>query len=325
MGLAARHGRDKLTLVLSERLAHLGAWIEQLVAESTGKNGKAIIPVDREPLGEPSSYGDDRFFVHVRSRESKGGVTESEAEQKIEALAAAGHPIVSIDVSDVLDLGQEFFRWEIATAVAGAVIGVNPFDQPDVEASKIATRKLTSEYEKTGRFPEESSFFEERDVRLFSDDANASALRSSARDPSLVGLLGAHLDRLRPGDYFAVLAYVKRSEEHESILRSLCLDVRDKKGVAACLGFGPRFLHSTGQAYKGGPKSGVFLQVTSDDAEDIDVPGKDYSFGAVKTAQSLGDFQVLIDRERRALRAHVSADVIAGLTEIRNAVAVALA
>jgi transaldolase / glucose-6-phosphate isomerase len=241
-------------------------------------------------------------------------------------LETAGHPVVRITVADIYDLGQEFFRWEIATAVAGSIIGINAFNQPDVEASKIATRNLTSAYEKTGSLPAEAPILETDGVKLFTDDANAAALAKAAgNDRSLGAYLKAHLNRLGAGDYFALLAYVQMNEKHEQQLQGMRHRVRDKKTVATCLGFGPRFLHSTGQAYKGGPNSGVFLQVTCDDAVDVPVPGQKYTFGIVKAAQARGDFQVLAERKRRALRVHLGSDVSAGLTKLAAAIEQALA
>jgi hypothetical protein len=228
---------------------------------------------------------------------------------------------VRIAVSDTYTLGQEFFRWEIATAVAGSILGINAFNQPDVEASKIVTKQLTSEYESTGSLPPEKPILEEAGFKLFTDDKNASDLSHAVgSDRSLKNYLGAHLARLGTGDYFALLAYVEMNAEHESLLQNLRMTVRDRKRVATCLGFGPRFLHSTGQAYKGGPNSGVFLQITCDDAQDLPVPGQKYTFGVVKAAQARGDFQVLADRKRRALRVHLGSDVNAGLTKLTELV-----
>ena len=230
-----------------------------------------------------------------------------------------------ITLPDIYDLGQEFFRWEIATAVAGSIIGINAFNQPDVEASKIETRKLTEEYEKTGSLPAESPFFEERGIKLFTDEKNAAALKQSLQGTAtLVGYLRAHLNRIKAGDYFALLAYIERNATHQTQLQTMRHAVRDKKHVATCLGFGPRFLHSTGQAYKGGPNSGVFLQITCDDAADLPVPGQKYTFGIVKAAQARGDFQVLADRNRRALRVHLRADLADGLNKLQAAIQQAL-
>ena len=219
-------------------------------------------------------------------------------------------------MSNIYDLGQEFFRWEMATAVAGSIIGINPFDQPDVEASKVATRELTAQYEQAGSLPAEAPIFEGAGIKLFADERNATALAQAAGDRSLAGYLKAHLARLKAGDYFALLAYLEMNDAHEQILQSARQAVRDRKRVATCLGFGPRFLHSTGQAYKGGPNTGVFLQVTCEDAIDLPVPAQKYTFGTVKAAQARGDFQVLAERGRRALRVHLGVDVGAGLATL---------
>jgi len=316
LGTAAKSGRDKVTIVTSPGISDLGAWLEQLLAESTGKQGKGIIPVDREELGPPEFYGNDRIFAYVRL----GGAADSAQDAKIAVLEEAGHPVVRISVADTYDLGQEFFRWEVATAVAGSIIGINAFNQPDVEASKVATRNLTAEYEKRGSLPEEKPFFEEAGIKLFTDDKNADALaKASGSDKSLAGYLRAHLNRLTSNDYFALLAYIQMNSDHISRLQELRHLLRDKRHNATCVGFGPRFLHSTGQAYKGGPNSGVFLQITCDDAADLPVPGQKYTFGVVKAAQARGDFQVLAERGRRALRVHLGKDLQAGLVVLQAA------
>ena len=321
LGAAANAGRDKVTMITSPGISDLGAWLEQLLAESTGKIGKGIIPVDKEHLTTPDIYGNDRVFVYVRLESGP----DADQDAKVAAIEKAGHPVVRIAMPDIYDLGAEFFRWEIATAVAGSIIGINAFNQPDVEASKIATRELTSAYEKTGSLPAEKPVLEDSGVKLFTDDKNAAELAKAASgDNSLVGYLKAHLSRIKAGDYFAVLGYVQMNAEHEQNLQTLRHAVRDKKRVATCLGFGPRFLHSTGQAYKGGPNSGVFLQITCDDSVELPVPGQKYTFGIVKAAQARGDFQVLADRGRRALRVHLGSNLKAGLATLQAAVQKAL-
>jgi hypothetical protein len=225
--------------------------------------------------------------------------------------------VVQTEIAGRYELGAEFFRWEFATAVAGSVLGINPFDQPDVEASKIETRKLTSEVERTGALPAEQPIFEEGGVKLFADAANAAAL---GRQASVAAYLRAHLGRLGAGDYFALLAYLERNEEHSRTLEAARCAVRDAKRVATCVGFGPRFLHSTGQGYKGGPNSGVFLQITCEEAADLAVPGQRYTFGVVKAAQARGDFEVLAVRERRALRVHLPSPVGPSLKALAEAI-----
>ncbi len=314
LGVGARAGRDKLTFYASPRIAPLGAWLEQLLAESTGKAGLAIIPVNGERPAAPEAYGEDRLFAYLRLASSP----DDNQDAAVRRLREAGHAVIQIDVGGEYDLGQELFRWEIATAVAGSILGINPFDQPDVEASKIATRKLTDEYEKTGSLPVEEPFAEGESLRLFTDRKNADDLaRRSGGDRAIGSLIGAHLRRISRGDYLGLLAYVERNEIHDASLQGIRHAVRDALGVATCLGYGPRFLHSTGQAYKGGPNSGVFLQVTSDDRVDLPLPGRRYTFGIVKAAQARGDFQVLAERGRRALRVHLGPDVAVGLDRLR--------
>src|SRR5213593_2717364 len=320
LGAGHNEGRTKVTIVASEGVNDLGAWLEQLLAESTGKNGKGLIPVDGEALGSRDVYGDDRVFVYLRLESASDPLQDA----AIVALRQAGQPVVLISIPDVYNLGQEFFRWEMATAVAGSIIGINPFDQPDVEASKVATRKLTEQYEQTGSLPSEVPFFEADGVKLFSDERNANELKTSVGERSLARYIKAHLDRLRPNDYFATLAYVEMNEQHQQILQIGRHAVRDAKRVATCLGFGPRFLHSTGQAYKGGPNTGVFLQITCDDAQDLPVPDQNYTFGIVKAAQARGDFEVLSERSRRALRVHIGANVSEGLRKLEAVIVQAL-
>jgi transaldolase/glucose-6-phosphate isomerase len=314
-------GHDKVTFITSPRIAGLGAWLEQLIAESTGKNGKGLIPIVGEPLGRPDAYGADRLFVYLRMDDQ----ADSGQDTAIDQLERAGQPVVRIAIADIYDIGQEFFRWEFATAVAGSIMGINPFDQPDVEASKVATRELTGTFAKTGILPLEAPMYSEAGLALFTDAKNASALTQGlGSDRSIVGYLRAHLSRLRPGDYFAMLAYLAMIDPYEDALQAMRLAVRDGTGAATCLGFGPRFLHSTGQAYKGGPNTGVFLQITCDDGADIPVPGQNYSFGVVKAAEARGDFAVLAERDRRALRVHLGADVGAGLRTLEAALMGAL-
>ncbi|HEX3862998.1 MAG TPA: bifunctional transaldolase/phosoglucose isomerase [Stellaceae bacterium] len=317
MGAGARMGRDKLTIISSPGIASLGAWLEQLLAESTGKLGRGIVPVDAEPIGVPAVYGNDRVFAYLRLASEQ----DSEHETAVAALEAAGQPVVRITVSDAMQIGQEFYRWEMATAVAGSIIGINPFDQPDVEAQKIKTRELTSAYEKSGKLPAEAPFFSENGISLFANDRNAAALKGGT---SLVGVLKALFGQVKAGDYVALLAYIERNAADTEALQRMRRMIRDQTHAATCLGFGPRFLHSTGQAYKGGPNSGVVLQITCDDAADLAVPGQSYTFGIVKAAQARGDFDVLGERGRRLLRIHLPADLEAGLKALGHAIEQAL-
>jgi transaldolase / glucose-6-phosphate isomerase len=314
LGVLGNRGRDKVTLVASPGIHDLGAWLEQLLAESTGKRGKGLVPVDREPLGPPERYGQDRVFVYLRLRTAP----DAAQDRAVAGLESAGQPVVRIEVPDPYQIAAEFFRWEFATAVAGAILGIDPFDQPDVEASKVVTRRLTDEFERTGRLPAESPFLEADGVQLFADPRNAAEL--AAGGPTLAGVLRAHLGRIHPGDYAALLAYVEMTSPHEAALQAMRTRLRDRYRVATCVGFGPRFLHSTGQAYKGGPNTGVFLQITCDDAQELPVPGQRYGFGVVKAAQARGDFEVLAERGRRALRVHLGADVATGLRTLGRAV-----
>ena len=319
LGAGAVRGCDKLTLIASPGIAALGAWLEQLLAESTGKEGKALIPVDGEIPGSPESYGGDRLFVYLRLDQG----ADPEQDAAVARLEQAGRPLVRIGVAGLYDLGQEFFRWEIATAVAGAILGINPFDQPDVEASKIATRRLTEEYERTGVLPEQAPVAEAETFRIYTDANNETALREIMGGAGgAPAYLEAHFSRVRPGDYIALLAYLDRlNPEHEARLQAIRHLLRDRFRVATCLGYGPRFLHSTGQAYKGGPNTGVFLQITCDDARDLPVPGHRYSFGVVKAAQARGDLQVLAERGRRVLGVHLSEDTEGALEELEAVVA----
>lgn len=321
LGVLAREGRNKITIVSSPGIRGFGAWLEQLLAESTGKQGKALIPVDREPLGPPDVYDEDRVIVYVRLESAP----DPSQDEGVAALERAGQPVIRNSVADPYELSQEFFRWEIATAVAGSMLGINPFDQPDVEASKVTTRALTDAYEESGSLPEETPFLEEDGIKVFTDARNAAKLRERiGGDPSLVDVLQAYLNRLTTGDYFALLAYLEMTAGHETVLQGIRQAIRDKYRAATCLGFGPRFLHSTGQAHKGGPNTGVFLQITCDDAEDLPIPGRSFTFGVVKAAQARGDFQVLAERDRRVVRVHLPPDIPFGLERLRAAIERAL-
>ena len=319
LGSAANAGRDKITIFTSPEIFDLGAWLEQLIAESTGKQGKGITPVDREAIGAPEVYGNDRIFAYVRLKNAADANAQGDLDAKVEALEAAGHPVVTIEIEDLYEIFGQFFTWEIATAVAGSVMGINPFNQPDVEAAKIETRNLTTEYENTGKLPERQPVLSEAGIELYATEAYAALLRSQAPTDTLTGFLRAHIDQLRTGDYFAALAFLPMFPEHEAAIQGFRHKVRDVERVATCLGFGPRFLHSTGQDYKGGPNTGVFLQITAEHAVDVDVPRQTYSFGVVIDAQAAGDLAVLESRGRRALRVHVGADVAAGLKALAAA------
>jgi transaldolase/glucose-6-phosphate isomerase len=316
LGCAGLAGRDKVTLIASDAIADMGAWLEQLIAESTGKLGKGLIPIDGETLGEPEVYGADRAFYYLRLE----GQEDPARDAGVRALEDAGLPVVRITLASREMLFQEFFRWEMAVAVAGAIIGIDPFDQPDVEDSKVKTRALTSAYEKTGALETQAPFFEDETVALFADPANAAALAGPVGEPTLEAYLGAHFARGGPGDYLGLLAYVDRNPDNVAVLEALRGRLRDRKRLATVAEFGPRFLHSTGQAYKGGPNSGVFLQITADSEQDLAIPGRAYSFGVVEAAEAQGDFAVLAERGRRVLRAHLKGGAKAGLARLTQAV-----
>ncbi|MGI8789203.1 MAG: bifunctional transaldolase/phosoglucose isomerase [Pyrinomonadaceae bacterium] len=315
LGVCQTSGRDKLTIFTSKEIYDVGAWLEQLIAESTGKKDISIIPVDREKIGAPEDYGDDRIFAYLKLKDS----SDNSLDEKIDALEKSAQPVVRIEVADRMNIGQEFFRWEFATAVAGAIMRINTFNQPDVESAKIEAKKLTEEYEKTGKLPDEKPFYEADGIKLFTDEKNVAELNKLLDgEKSLANYLKAHLSRVKTGDYFAILAYIENNREDEDALQKIRHQVFEEKRVATCLGFGPRFLHSTGQAYKGGSNEGVFLQITSDDAEDLQVPDQKYTFGVVKAAQACGDVQVLWDRNRRAWRVHLGKDVKISLEKISS-------
>jgi transaldolase/glucose-6-phosphate isomerase len=320
MGAAGLEGRDKVTILASKKIADFGAWAEQLIAESTGKDGKGLIPIDGETLGDVAVYGNDRFFIDLRTE----GESDAAHDEKLAALEKAGHPVVRIVMKSIDHLGQEFFRFEIATAVAGAILGINPFNQPDVEAAKIKTRELTAAFEKTGSLPKEQPVVSTAEVDIYTDDKNAGALRKAGANGDLASWVKAHLARSGAGDYVALLAYIERDNGHIDTLQQMRLAVRDRRHVATCAEFGPRFLHSTGQAYKGGPDSGVFLQITADDAHDLAVPGQKASFSTIKAAQARGDFGVLTERGRRAMRVHLKGDLASGLKALDAAIQNAL-
>jgi len=321
LGTAANAGRDKITIFTSPEIYDLGAWMEQLIAESTGKLGKGITPVDREAAGPPEVYGNDRVFAYVRL----SGTVDSDLDAKVSAIQGAGHPVIHIEIADLYEIFGQFFSWEIATAVAGSVMGINPFDQPDVEAAKIETRALTTAYEETGMLQEQTPIIEESGIKLYaSEDYAATTLKTKAQVGTLAGFLRVHLNEIHAGDYFATLAFLPMFPEHEAAIQGFRHKVRDAKKVATCLGFGPRFLHSTGQDYKGGPNTGVFLQITADHALDVEIPGQKYTFGVVIAAQAAGDLAVLQSRGRRALRVHLGSDVAAGLKTLAAAIDEAL-
>ncbi len=309
LGELARGGRDKLTIVTTSGLVALGAWLEQLVAESTGKRGRGIVPVDGEALGGPELYGDDRVFAAFRLAGDDAGPLDA----KLAALEAAGHPVVRFDLAHPHDIVQEMYRWEIATATAGHVLGINPFDQPNVQESKDYTKAFLTHHAEHGALPEvpgERVVLETEGLVAFTDAANAKDLEGQA---TLSALLAAHLGRVQAGDYVALNAYVDMNEAHDARLARLRHAIRDRHHVATTVGFGPRFLHSTGQIHKGGPSSGVFLIVTAEPGLALPVPGEAFDFGTLVAAQANGDVAALSKRGRRLLRIHLKGEVAAGL------------
>lgn len=285
-------GRDKLTLIIEDRIASLGLWIEQLVAESTGKEGKGIVPVAGEPLGDPSLYGSDRLFVSISV-----GAPGSNVKQKLDALSAAGHPVVYRTLRDTYDLAAEFFVWEFATACAGWRMAINPFDQPDVQVAKLATNEVLRAFEKDHRLPKHKVIATDELFSIFVDDDDSRGIN----DGSVETVLRSHFNTIRPGDYLAVLAFIEQTPEVDGLMQQLQVLLRDKTRCASTTGYGPRYLHSTGQLHKGGPDKGLFLQITASDEIDFDVPGEQYSFSILKQAQAFGDFRALSRRGRRVL------------------------
>ena len=310
LGELAKVGRDKVTLVTSPKLWDLGAWLEQLLAESTGKNGRGLIPVDLEEIAAPDVYGKDRVFVSIRLKDD----ADAEQDAGIENLRAANFPVIQLNVADPLELGAEFFRWEYATAVAGAVLNINPFDQPNVQESKDFTAQLTQAFEKEGTLPGQTPFLIHDDVVVYADAANSGDVED------LDGCIAGLLNQVRAGDYVALCAYLDMNEDIVAVLQALRHRIRNVYRVATTLGFGPRFLHSTGQLHKGGPNNVVVVQLTSDDETDMDIPGRAFSFDVLKQAQALGDARALSSRERRAIRIHFKTDVIAGIHRVKRGV-----
>jgi len=280
-----------------------------LIAESTGKEGKGILPIDGETLGGPSAYGDDRLFVHLRLD------GDDSLDEAVGRLAAAGHPVVTLHLGDAYDLGGEFFRWEVATATVGAILGINPFDEPNVAESKENTQRLLEAYRSLGALPEGRPALREDGVAVFAKETGGG----------LTEALTSFLRQARPGDYIALAAYLARTSATEARLQSTRLVMRDGTRAATTLGFGPRYLHSTGQLHKGGGDNGVFILLTADDLEDLEVPGQPYTFGVLRRAQALGDLEALRRRGRRVVRLHLSGDVEAGLDKVARALHSAVA
>ena len=309
LGALATVGRDKLTLLIDPEVASFGAWAEQLIAESTGKRGVGILPVDAEPPGNPAAYGADRVFVRLMGASPAGSQWRDRTDELLEALEAAGHPVIDLTMEDGEGLGGEFFRWEFATSVAGAVLGINPFDEPNVTESKDTTKRVLDEFRASGSLPAAEPLAEEPPLTLFGD----SALRLTAGRGDLAAELARHLARARPSSYVALQAYVAATPERDRALTEIRSLIRDRTRLATTLGYGPRFLHSTGQLHKGGPRTGCFLQLTAGHPHDMPIPGTNETFGTLIDAQALGDFASLESHELPVVRVHLGDDPDAGL------------
>lgn len=308
LGDYANEGRDKLTLVIDEKLETLGSWIEQLIAESTGKEGKGILPVNGEPLGAPDVYGNDRVFVSISF-----GSLSAETKRKLDSLASAGHPVIYRKLDDLYDLGAEFFQWEFATAVAGWRLGINPFDQPNVQEAKDATKELLAAFVRRGHLEERNKIASDDLMTIYGGDDAKEA-------ESVTEVLRRHLASVKPGDYIAFLNYIEETAEIDQALQNLRVRLRDATHCAVTTGYGPRFLHSTGQLHKGGPDTGVFFQIIANDKTDFAIPGEPYTFTILKQAQALGDFRALVKRGRRVIGIDLGDDTLAGLEALARLV-----
>jgi transaldolase/glucose-6-phosphate isomerase len=310
MGELAKRGRDKVTFIVPEQLATVGMWLEQLLAESTGKENTGLLPVAGEPLGNPDAYGQDRFFAYLRLRDE----VDQGLEVGVAALRSAAQPVVTIDMDDLLDLGQELFRWEIAVATAGSILGINAFNQPNVQESKDNTNRLLSVLRERGQLPETEPALVDPPLQVY-----AGEVAATVSDTLKQFLSGAH-----PGDYVALLAYLTESPSTGESLEKIRTLLRDHLQLATTVGYGPRFLHSTGQFHKGGPNTGLFLQLTVDEHEDVPIPGQPYTFGDLRRAQAMGDLEALRKHGRRVIWIHLGSDVAEGLSSLKKHVESAL-
>ena len=305
IGTEAVNGRDKLTLICHPQIASLGLWIEQLIAESTGKEGKGILPVAGEPLGTVSGYGDDRLFVSISI-----GEPDSATKSALDVLTAAGHPVIYRSLRDIYDLGEEFFLWEFATAVGGWVLGINPFDQPNVQEAKDATKAILEEYKTSGSLAQTQPVLSDGALSFYS--ANASTPATS----SAIELLSSYLGSAKPGDYIAFQNFLRETDQSDAIIEQLRVKLRDATRCATTAGYGPRYLHSTGQLHKGGPANGLFIQLTASNQQDVPIAGEAFSFEVLKNAQALGDLRSLESSGRRVLRIDLGTNAAAGLEEL---------
>ena len=314
MAESALAGRDKMTIITDANLSAVGLWVEQLIAESTGKEGKGIVPVVGEPLGTVAEFGNDRLFISLAV-----GQLDDEATAKFKALEESGHPVVYRTLTDIYDLGAEFFLWEFATAFAAWRLQINPFDQPNVQESKDATKALLEIFKQEGKLPEQSAIAADGGLIVFGDDGLRTEV-SNGESQLVADVVRQHLGRTRSGDYVAMLAYVEETPEINEAIEALRSNVRSATNCATTTGYGPRFLHSTGQLHKGGPDSGVFVQLTAPDSTDLAVPGEPYSFSVLKEAQAQGDFESLLSHGRRAIRVDLGSDILAGLAKLQELV-----
>jgi len=304
MGTLHDSGQDKVTILAPKSIEAYSLWAEQLIAESTGKEDKGIIPIGDEPIGDPGVYSGDRLFVALRIGDN------GEFDNSVAALKTAGHPVITFDLVDKYDLAAEFFRWEFATAVAGAHLAIDPFDEPNVKESKDNTNAVLEQYQQTGSLPDEPAAVTDGALRVYGDVNGNSAAAA----------ISAHLDTANPGDYVALMAYVTPDDANQEALQNLRVAIRDTRRLATTLGFGPRFLHSTGQLHKGGPNTGVYIQITADDGTDVPIPDKPFTFSVLKRAQAAGDLQSLRAHGRRVIRIHIAGNLDAGLASLTDGV-----
>lgn len=309
MGGCACEGRDKLTLLTSQRLRPFGWWVEQLIAESTGKEGKGILPIEGEPPLPLDAYGNDRLFVYVRYQGDDNATMDELAARLVEK----GHPLVLLSLEDLYELGAEFFRWEFATAVAGHLLGINPFDQPNVEAAKQRALEALARYKESGRLVDEDP--------ILTVDGLAAIYGDPMDETSITAYLAKFLRQVRPGGYLAIMAYIDRNAENEARLQEMRRILGERLRVPVTVGFGPRFLHSTGQIHKGGPNTGVFLQITQKDAQDLEIPGQGYTFGVLKASQAIGDMAALREAGRPVVRINLEKDAREGLEALTQWIA----
>jgi glucose-6-phosphate isomerase len=310
LGINSRLGRDKITFVLSNSISAFGYWVEQLIAESTGKEGNGILPVEGEDLGKPDVYSDDRIFLYLHA----GNDEKQNDERKLNALHKAGHPVIKIDLKNKLALGAEFFRWELATATAGKILNVNPFNEPNVSESKKNSKDLLGEWKSKGNFGEGEPVISQNDISIYFDSNTDWAPKGK----NLSSFLNSFTKLAKSPDYLSMLAYFLQTPQRQKLLHSIRMNLRNKLKVATTLGYGPRYMHSTGQLHKGGPNKGVFIMFTYEAEDDLPIPGEDYGFATLQRAQALGDFRSLNDKNRRVIRVHLGKNIELALKKIND-------